>query len=88
MKTIDNAANAIKNIQAEYSDRVIKGWEMPTLIDTNTLEDIGFAVIVYLASKCQYTDKLLEDWKNKLCADEYSISAKRNQLQVKYTIRY
>ena len=87
-KTQQQAAEVVRSLQETYAEGVIKSWEIPPLVNTKTLKDVGFAVIVYIASKYEYTDRLLNDWKEKLSADEYTISAKKNQLQVKFTVRY
>lgn len=87
-KTQQQAAEVVRSLQGIYAEGVIKSWEIPPLVNIKTGKDIGFAVIIYLASKYEYTNDLLNDWKEKLSADEYTISAKRNQLQVKFTIRY
>lgn len=87
-KTQQQAAEVVRSLQGIYAKGVIKSWEIPLLVNIKTGENTGFAVIIYLASKYEYTNGLLNDWKEKLSADEYTISAKKNQLQVKFTIRY
>lgn len=87
-KTQQQAAEVVQSLQGIYAKGVIKDWNIQTLVNIKTGKDTGFAVIVYLASKYEYTNDLLNDWKEKLSADEYTISAKKNQLQVKFTVRY
>lgn len=87
-KTQQQAAEIVQSLQGIYAKGVIEDWNIQTLVNIKTGKDTGFAVIIYLASKYEYTNDLLNDWKEKLSADEYTISAKRNQLQVKFMVRY
>lgn len=87
-KTQQQAAEVVRSLQETYAKGVIKSWEIPPLVNIRTGKDTGFAVIVYLASKYEYINDLFNDWKEKLSADEYTISAKKNQLQVKFIVRY
>ena len=87
-KTVKYANSVIKALKQEYSECVIKDFVIPPLINIKTCKNIGFAVILYVASKYDYSEELLGEWKEKFGADEYSISVKRNQLQIKFTIRY
>lgn len=87
-KTQQQAAEIVRSLQGIYAKGVIKSWEIPPLVNIKTGKDTGFAVIIYLAAKYEYTNDLLNDWKEQLRADEYTISAKKNQLHVKFIVRY
>lgn len=88
-KTKEHAAEVLKAIKAELvSSDVIKSYEMPTLCDMKTGEDTGFAVILTLSTKYDYTSDLLNDWKERLEADDYTITVSRNQLRVKFHVRF
>ena len=87
-KTQQQAAEMVQSLQGNYAKGVIKDWNIQTLVNIKNGKDTGFAVIIYLASKYEYSNNLLNDWKEKLSADEYTISVKKNQLQVKFTVRY
>lgn len=88
MKTKNQAANALKEIMSELNDGVIKDYEMPTLCNLETCEDTGFAVILTLSTKFEYPNCVLDEWRNKLGADDFMISVNRNKLQVKFNVRY
>ena len=87
-KTTEQAAKALKEIMAELNDGVIKDYEMPTLCNMETCKDTGFAVILTLSTKYDYTNKVLDNWKERLSADDYMISVQRNQLKVRFNVMY
>ncbi len=87
-KTVKYAKSVIETLKQECADGVIKDIGIPPLINIKTGENTGFAVILHVASRYDYTEKLLDKWKKRFGADEYSISARRNQLQIKFIVRY
>ena len=88
MKTKNQAANALKEIMSELNDGVIKDYEMPTLCNLETCEDTGFAVILTLSTKFDYTSNILNMWSAKFEADDYTIRVERNKLKVRFNVRY
>lgn len=87
-KTTEQAAKALKEIMAELNEGVIKEYQMPMLCNMETCKETGFAVILILSTKFDYTNRILDNWKERLCADDYIISVKRNQFRVRYNVRY
>ena len=87
-KTTDRAFEVLKAIKAEVNSDVIKDHEMPTLCNMETCKDTGFAVILTLSTKYDYTSAVLDDWRKRLEADDYMISVKRNQLRVRFNVMY
>ena len=87
-KTTEQAAKALKEIMAELNDGVIKDYKMPILCNMETYKVTGFAVILTLSTKYDYTDKVLNMWRDKLQADDYMISVRRNQLKVRFDVMY
>ena len=87
-KTIEHAASVLKEIKAEINPDVIKDYEMPTLCNMETARETGFAVILTLSTKFDYTSAVLDDWRKRLEADDYMISVKRNQLRVRFNVMY
>lgn len=75
-------------IKAQFDAEVIKDYEIPPLVNTNTGEDLGFGVKLQLNTRYGYDEELLTDWKRTLKADEWYISVKRNQLHVTFKVRY
>ena len=67
---------------------VIKDHEMPTLCNMETCKETGFAVILTLSTKYDYTSAVLDDWRKRLEADDYMISVRRNQLRVRFNVMY
>ena len=87
-KTTEHAASVLKEIMAGLNPDVIKGYEMPTLCNMETARETGFAVILTLSTKFDYTSAVLDDWRKRLEADDYMISVKRNQLRVRFNVMY
>lgn len=87
-KTTEQAAKALKEIMAELNDGVIKDYEMPTLCNMETAKVTGFAVILTLSTKFDYTNKVLDNWRDRLSADDYMITVRRNQLRVRYNVMF
>ena len=87
-KTIEHAASVLKEIKAEINEDVIKDYEMPSLCNMQTARETGFAVILTLSTKYDYTSAILDDWRKRLEASDYIISVKRNQLRVRFNVMY
>ena len=87
-KTTEHAASVLKEIKAEINPDVIKDYEMPTLCNMETARETGFAVILTLSTKFDYTSAVFDDWRKRLEADDYMISVKRNQLRVRFNVMY
>ena len=87
-KTIEHAASVLKEIKAEINEDVIKDYEMPSLCNMQTAKETGFAVILTLSTKYDYTSAVLDDWRKRLEASDYMISVKRNQLRVRFNVMY
>ena len=87
-KTTEHAASVLKEIMAGLNPDVIKDYEMPTLCNMETAMETGFAVILTLSTKFDYTSAVLDDWRKRLEADDYMISVKRNQLRVRFNVMY
>ena len=87
-KTIEHAASVLKEIKAEINEGVIKDYEMPTLCNMETARETGFAVILTLSTKYDYTSAIFDDWRKRLEASDYMFSVKRNQLRVRFNVMY
>lgn len=87
-KTVKYAYLVICELSEEYANGVIKEHMIPPLVNLRTGQETGYAVIIHLANKFEYTDAVLNDWKKRLNADEYSVTAKHNQLKVKFSVHY
>ena len=87
-KTTEHAASVVTAIKAEVQKDVIKDYEMPTLCNMDTCKETGFAVILTLSTKYDYTSAVLDDWRKRLEADDYMISVRRNQLRVRFNVMY
>lgn len=85
---LKHVVGAIGVIKAQYEVEVIKDYEIPTLVNTQTMQDIGFGVELQLNTRYDYDEEMLAQWKQWLTADEWYISVKRNQLLVRFKVRF
>ncbi|MBR3647101.1 MAG: hypothetical protein IKN59_01755 [Paludibacteraceae bacterium] len=79
---------AIGVIKKQLEVDVLKDYDVLSLVNTKTMQDIGFGVKLQLNTRYDYNAEILMQWKNMLKADEWSISVKRNQLYVTFKVRY
>ena len=87
-KKREHAVKVMKEIVAGVKPDVIKNYEMPTLCNVETARETGFAVILTLSARYDYTSENLEDWRKRLDADDYIISVNCNRLQVRFDIMF
>lgn len=87
-KTKEHSASVLKEIKAEVNDEVIKDYRITDLCNIDTAKVTGFAVIMTLCTRYDYTSNNLENWRKRLDADDYFISVNRNRLQVRFNIMY
>lgn len=87
-KTTEHAASVLKEIKAEVNKEVIKDFEMPDICNMETAMITGFAVILTLSTKFDYTNRIFDNWMKRLEADDYMISVTRNQLRVRFNVMY
>jgi hypothetical protein len=87
-KLLDEVIAGITEIKAQFEVEVIKDYEIPPLVNTNTGEYVGFGVKLQLNTRYDYDEAMLTEWKRLLKADEWYINVKRNQLHVTFMVRY
>ena len=90
MKHIEQLRNNIAKVMGAIKDvnsASIKGWETTTIMGAVKQEPIGFAVTIELDNNGIYTIGYFNFWGLLLDADDCSVSARNNQLKVKYTIK-
>ena len=87
-KKIEHAASVLREIKSEVHEGVIKDYEMPSLCNMETARETGFAVILTLSTKYDYTSAILDDWRKRLEASDCWITVKRNQLRVRFNVMY
>lgn len=85
---LDEVIAGITEIKAQFKVEIIKDYEIPPLVNTNTGEHKGFGVKLQLNTRYDYDEAMLTEWKRLLKADEWYISVKRNQLHVTFMVKY
>lgn len=87
-KTTEHAFEMLQAIKAKVNNDVIKDYEMPSLCNIDTGKETGFAVILTLSTKYDYTNRVLDEWKQKFEAEDYYIKVCRNQLHVRFNVMF
>ena len=87
-KTREHARAVITTISEETNQEVIKNYEIPTLYDLETAQETGFAVVLTVSTKYDYTSDVLKMWQERFHADDYMIRVRRNQLRLRFNVRF
>ena len=69
-KTIEFAANVLKEIKAEVNVGVIKDYHISKLCNIETSRETGLAVVLTLSTKYDYPSSILEKWRTRLEAED------------------
>lgn len=81
-------AKAMGKIDAMSDLEYINDYELPVIIDKNTLDDTGYAVVIELNTRLQYDEEMLAEWKRLLNADEWYFRVSQNILYITFKVRY
>ena len=79
---------AIDRIKELYKVEMIKDYELPSLVNMDTKQDIGIGVKLQLNTRYTYNEFKLTTWKRLLNADDWYIKYERNHLYVTFTVLY
>ena len=80
----EEAVRVVKDIMAEVNNGVIKDFRIPALCNAKTCKETGFAVVLTLSARYDYPNTVLDNWKDRMDADDYIIQVLRNQLIVRF----
>ena len=86
-KKLEDALKALEEIKTWFNDEVIKSVEIPPLVNTKTGKEVGFGIKMQLNGKYEYAEHILEQFKNKLQADDYIVRVKQSKLFVTFKVR-
>lgn len=85
---IHKMAAAIAKIKEETNKGVIKEHTINSIVNCNTLEETGQAATLVCGTKFEYTDDVLNHWKEQFGASEYRIKVNRSQLFITFIVYY
>ena len=85
---IHKMATAIAKIKEETNKGVIKEHTINSIVNWNTCEETGQAAVLHCGTKFEYTEAVLNHWKEQLGASEYRIKVERSQLFIKFIVDY
>lgn len=85
---IHKMATAITKIKEETNKGVIKEHTINPIVNWNTCEETGQAATLVCGTKFEYTDDVLNHWKEQLGASKYCIKVNRSQLFITFVVYY
>ena len=85
---IDKMAVAIAQMKDETNKGVIKEHTINTVVNLKTGEETGQAAVLVCGTKFEYTEAVLNHWKEQLGASEYRIKVNRSQLFITFIVDY
>ena len=83
---IDKMAAAIVKIKEEINKGVIKEHTINTVFNWKTGKETGQAAVLTCGTKFEYTEDVLQRWKEQLGASEYRIKVNRTQLFITFFV--
>ena len=87
-KTIEHAADVLRDIKEEVYGEFIRDSYIFRIFDFEKVRETGFAVSLTLSSEFGYHSTILEMWRKWLEAEYYVVSVSQNQLQITFKVMY
>ena len=85
---IDKIYETIVKMKEETNKGVIKEHTINSVVNWKTGKETGQAAVLTCGTKFEYTEDVLNHWKEQLGADEFRIQVKRSQLYITFIIYY
>jgi hypothetical protein len=85
---IDKMAAAIAKMREETNKGVIKEHMIGPVVNWKTGEETGQGAVLNCGTKYEYTEDVLNHWKEQLGAREYRIKVNRAQLFITFFAYY
>ena len=85
---IEKMAEAIKKMKEETNKGVIKEYMISSVVNWKTGKETGQAAVLTCGRKFEYTEEVLNHWKEQLGADEFRIKVNRMQLYITFIVYY
>ena len=85
---IEKMADAIKKMQEETSKGVIKDYTINTVVNWKTGKETGQGAVLTCGTKFEYTEDVLNHWKEQLGADEYRFKVNGARLFINFIAYY
>lgn len=85
---IDKIYEAIVKMKEETNKGVIKEHTINSVVNWKTGKESGQAAVLTCGTKFEYTEDVLNHWKEQLGADEFRIQVKRSRLYITFVVYY
>lgn len=78
----------IVKMKEETNKGVIKEHMIDSVVNWKTGEETGQAAVLFCGTKFEYTESVLNHWKEQLGASEYRIKVNHSQLLITFIVYY
>ncbi|MCR5180893.1 MAG: hypothetical protein K6C30_06720 [Bacteroidaceae bacterium] len=85
---INKMVNAIKKMKEETNKGVIKDHTINSVINWKTGKETGQGAVLTCGTKFEYTEEVLDHWKEQLGADEFRIKVSGTRLYITFIAYY
>ena len=85
---IDKIYEAIVKMKEETNKGVIKDHTINSVINWKTGKETGQAAVLTCGKKFEYTEEVLDHWKEQLGADEFRIKVSGTRLYITFIVYY
>ena len=85
---INKIYETIIKMKEETNKGVIKEYTINSVINWKTGEETGQAAVLTCGTKFEYTEAVLNHWKEQLGASEYRIKVNRSHLFITFIVEY
>jgi len=85
---INKMAEAIKKMKEETSKGVIKDHMINSVVNWKTGKEVGQGIVLTCGTKFEYTEEILNHWKEQLGADEFRIKVNKWNLFITFIAYY
>ena len=85
---IEKMADAIKKMKEETNKGVIKDHTINSVVNWKTGKEAGQAAVLTCGTKFEYTEDVLNHWKDQLGADEFRFKVNGTRLYITFIAYY
>lgn len=85
---IEKLAATIKKMKEEVNKGVIKDHMINPVVNWKTGKEVGQGVELICGTKFEYTEEVLNHWKEQLGADEFRINVRHLKLYITFIVYY
>lgn len=85
---IEKTADAIKKMKEETNKGVIKDHTINSVVNWKTGKEVGQAVVLTCGTKFEYTEDVMNRWKEQFGANEFRFKVNGTRLYITFIVYY